>query len=56
MAYKNKKKNAKHQAEIRKQNSYKKHERKRRMRELKYPHKEMTAEDYEILLRQEGLI
>jgi hypothetical protein len=56
MAYKNQKKNKAHQAELRKKNSHYKHEKKRMRYAIKHPPKKKTIEDYEMLLRQQGLI
>lgn len=54
MAYKNKKKNKAHQAEVRKKNSSKKHQ-----REYRRNHKDdkpLTVEDLERLMRNQDLI
>jgi len=54
MAYKNKKKNKTHQAEIRKKNSAKKHQ-----REYNRNHKDdkpLTQQDLERVMKQQGLI
>jgi NACalpha-BTF3-like transcription factor len=54
MAYKNKKKNKARQAEIRKANSHKKHQ-----REYRRNHKDdkpLTQQDLEIIMKQQGLI
>lgn len=54
MAYKNQKKNKAHQAEIRKSNSRKKHERERRRN--KKDTAVMTENDYLRMMREQGLI
>ena len=54
MAYKNKKKNKAHQAEIRKTNRHKKAERKRQRNKLNMS--VMTENDYLKLMRVNGLI
>ena len=54
MAYKNQKKNKNHQAEVRKKNSGKKHQ-----REYKRNHKDdkpLGEEDYLKIMKQQGLI
>jgi len=54
MAYKNKKKNKAHQAEVRKKNSSKKHQ-----REYMRNHKDdkpLTQQDLEKIMKQQGLI
>jgi hypothetical protein len=55
MAYKNKKKNAKHQAEIRKSNRWRKNDRKRQRFELKHP-RETEREAMLRIGRQVGII
>lgn len=54
MAYKNKKKNKAHQAEIRKINKHKKAERERKRNRGNIP--VMTENDYLMLMRTRGLI
>lgn len=54
MAYKNQKKNAKHQADIRKSNRRKKNEREYRRNHKNLP--EMTENDCLRMMRQQGLI
>ena len=54
MAYKNQRKNKKHQAEIRKANSHKKHERKRRLNQKSL---QVMSENYYLRkMREQGLI
>ena len=56
MAYKNQKKNKKHQAEVRRDNSSYKHAKKKARYEKKHPPAPVTQESLEQELHQRGLI